>query len=186
MSAFDYLSVLFSVILGLAVTEILQGFRALVLARQRVVPFVPALIWGGLMILIVAQVWWGMFGMRSFREWNFAMYGAVVLQSTLMYLAAGVVLPEPPEHGPIDMRAVYFANCRWFFGLMTATIAATFVKDYVTIGHISSSWNAYFLELYFVLSLIATITKSRWYHWFLAPFSIVVIGTYTALLSFRL
>ena len=36
MDAFSYLSVLISIILGLAVTQALQGFRGLMLARSRV------------------------------------------------------------------------------------------------------------------------------------------------------
>ena len=103
MNTFDFLSVLFSVIMGLALTQILQGFRALILARRRVTIFVPALVWAALMMLIVAQAWWGMFGMRSFREWNFAMYAAVLLQITLMYLASAVVLPEVAPHGAVEI-----------------------------------------------------------------------------------
>ena len=36
MDAFSYLSVLLSIILGLAITQILQGYRALLLARSHV------------------------------------------------------------------------------------------------------------------------------------------------------
>jgi len=186
MDTFSFLSVLFSVIMGLALTEILQGFRALILARRRVTVFGPALIWAVLMIVIVAQAWWGMFGMRSFAAWNMAMYIAVLLQITLMYLAASVVLPDVPEHEPFDMRAAYFANSRWFFGLLAATVASTFLKDAVTTGHIILAWNAGFLVLYIVLSAIAAKTKRLWYHWFLAPFSVAVIAIYAAVLSFRL
>ena len=35
MDAFSYLSVLLSIILGLAIQQILQGYRALILARAR-------------------------------------------------------------------------------------------------------------------------------------------------------
>jgi hypothetical protein len=186
MDTFNFLSVLFSVVIGLAITEILQGFRRLILARRHVTIFWPALIWAGLMIVIVSQAWWGMFGMRSFREWNMAMYSIVVLQITLMYLSAGVVVPEVPKDGPLDMRAAYFRNSRWFFGLLAATVASTFLKDYITIGHISSSWNAYFLELYFTVSVIAAWTRRPWFHWLLAPVSVLAIVTYAFLLSYRL
>ena len=186
MGVFDYLSILFSVIMGLALTQILQGLRALMLARSRVVVFLPALIWAALMIFIVAQAWWGMFGMRDIGLWNFAMYGAVVLQTTLMYLASGLVVPDVPAEGIVDMREAYFAHSRWFFGTIAATVVSTFLKDYVTIGRVSSNWNAYFLEACLVLFTIAAATKSRWFHWFLAPFSVFVMTVYTALLSFRL
>ena len=48
MDAFSYLSVLLSIILGLAITQILQGYRGLLLARGRVTFYVPSLIWTAL------------------------------------------------------------------------------------------------------------------------------------------
>ena len=36
MNAFSYLSVLLSIILGLAITQVLQGYRSLLLAHGRV------------------------------------------------------------------------------------------------------------------------------------------------------
>jgi hypothetical protein len=186
MDTFEFLSVLFSVILGLALTQILQGFRSLMLARSRVRIYWPALIWAALLVLIVAQAWWGMFGMRAFREWNFAMYAVVVLQITLMYLAAGMVLPDVPPEGPVDMRKAYFEHARWFFSLMALTVAATMLRELVTFGSISVSWNTYYLGFFFVLAVIAAVTKSRWFHWSLAPFCAAIVVVYTALLSFRL
>jgi hypothetical protein len=186
MDTFNFLSVLFSVIMGLAVTEVLQGLRRLILARQRVILYAPALIWAVLMILVVAQAWWGMFGMRSFPSWDMAMYIAVVVQITFIYLAAGTVTPDVPEHGPVDMRAAYYANSRWFFGLLAAVIAMTFVKDKVTTGHLSLNWNTGFLGVYFAFSAAAAITKNRWYHTILAPVAALVIILYAAYLSFRI
>ena len=186
MSTFEFLSVLFSVVLGLALTQILQGFRSLMLARPRVRVYWPALVWAVLIIFVVAQMWWGMFGMRTFREWNFAMYAVVLLQITLMYLVAGLTLPDTPAEGPVKMREAYFQHTRWFFGLFALTIASTFLKDFVTIGRITSGWNAYYLEFFCLLAVIAAISKSRWYHAILAPFSAAIVVAYTALLSFRL
>jgi hypothetical protein len=186
MDTFNYLSVLFSVIMGLALTQILKGFRALMLARSRVKVYWPALIWSALVILIVAGAWWGMFAMRSFGQWTFAMYVVVVFQITFIYLVAGLAIPDIPSEGVVDMRAMYFANAGWFFGSLAVTVVATFLKDFVTTGHISSASNAYFLGFFMALAVIAAIVKWRWYHWLLAPFSVAAIIAYSALLSFRL
>ena len=58
MDTFSYLSVLFSVILGLAVTEILQGFRRFIVARHQVTVYPPILVWMGVVLLVVVQDWW--------------------------------------------------------------------------------------------------------------------------------
>ena len=41
MTAFDYLSVLLSIVLGLAITQLLSGFAGLVRARDRMVMYWP-------------------------------------------------------------------------------------------------------------------------------------------------
>jgi hypothetical protein len=43
--AFAYLSVLLSIILGLAIAEVLQGYGALLLSRSKVKLCAPPLIW---------------------------------------------------------------------------------------------------------------------------------------------
>jgi hypothetical protein len=65
MDAFSYLSVLISIILGLAIAQVLQGYRALLLARGRVRVDPAALIWSGLILLFAAQAWWASFGLTE-------------------------------------------------------------------------------------------------------------------------
>ena len=52
MDEFSFLSVLISVILGLAVTEILQGFRGLLLSRTRIQIYWPVIGWAFLVLLV--------------------------------------------------------------------------------------------------------------------------------------
>src|SRR5947207_15965835 len=49
MDEFSYLSVLLSVILGLAVTQILKGFRGLLLSRARIRLYWPVIAWAALL-----------------------------------------------------------------------------------------------------------------------------------------
>jgi hypothetical protein len=183
MDTFSYISVLFSVVLGLALTQVLLGLRALMLARSRVVPYWPALIWAVLMVIIVVQVWWSMFGMQTIKTWNFVMYGAVMLQITVIYLAAGLAVPDIPADGPVKMREDYVSHAPWFFALLAVTILATFLKDIATIGHVITGWNAWYLGSSFVLFTTAALLRWRSYHAFLAPFSLVGIVCNIALLS---
>jgi len=181
MSVFDYLSVLFSVVLGLALTQVLQGFRSLLLARKRVIFFWPAAIWPVLAAFIVIQVWWSMFGMAEIRHWTFGMYATVMLQITIIYLAAGQVIPDIPAEGPVDMRANYYEHAQLFFALLAATILSTLLKDFVTLGHIITGTNALYLGSYFALSLGAAFVRANWYHLALAPLSVVILALNTFL-----
>jgi hypothetical protein len=69
--SFNYLSVLLAIVLGLAVTQVLQGLRGLILTRARVKLYLPTLIWAGLMLLLAIQGWWASFAMRTRPHWTF-------------------------------------------------------------------------------------------------------------------
>jgi hypothetical protein len=56
MDEFSYLSVLISVILGLAVTQILKEFRGILLSRVRVGIYWPVLGWAALLLLICFNI----------------------------------------------------------------------------------------------------------------------------------
>ena len=60
MDEFSYLSVLISVILGLAVTQILKGFRGILLSRTRIRIYWPVIAWAALLLLVCVQSWWAM------------------------------------------------------------------------------------------------------------------------------
>ena len=45
MDSFTYISVLLSIVLGLAITQVLLGYRGLILTRAKVKLYTPTLIW---------------------------------------------------------------------------------------------------------------------------------------------
>ena len=56
MDAFSYLSVLLSIVLGLAVTHLLSGFAALVHARRRIAMYWPVPVQMAATLLVTMQV----------------------------------------------------------------------------------------------------------------------------------
>ena len=186
MDAFSYLAVLFSVVLGLALTQILQGLRTLMLARNRVQIYWPQLVWAALLSLIVAQDWWSMFGMRFVHDWTFAMYAIVLLQVTLIYMTAALALPEIERDGTVDMRKSYFEHARWFFGLLAAAVVVSPMKDLVFNVTLPSVENLIFHLVFLVTVIIAALTQSRRYHSIAAPFIMAVFVAYIVLLFAKL
>lgn len=56
MDEFSYLSVLLSIIIGLAVTQILQGFRARMLSHTRVRRYWPVQVRSAILLIICTQM----------------------------------------------------------------------------------------------------------------------------------
>ena len=112
MDAFSFLSVLLSIILGLAITQVLQGLGRLMTARARVTFYWPPIVIALVMLVGFVQSWWAMFGLRNHTSWTFAGFFVVILQTIFSYLQAALILPEFQLESSVDMRANYFAHAR--------------------------------------------------------------------------
>jgi hypothetical protein len=182
MDEFSYLSVLVSIILGLSVTQILQGFAGLIQTRQRVQMFWPAAGWAALLLVIDIQSWWAMFGMRDFHAWNFLIFLVVLLQVIFLYLLAALVLPSFDGEHPFDLRDNYFHHARWFFSFLVALIATSILKEVLLSGALPEPLNLGFQLFFALLSVMAIYVRSLAYHKIAFVVAAFCIGVYIALL----
>ena len=67
MSAFDYLTVLVSIVLGLAIANVLSRLAAVITARERVDFYWPPIAWAVWLFFVAAQHWCAC---RSWRTWR--------------------------------------------------------------------------------------------------------------------
>lgn len=180
MDAFSYLSVLISIILGLAVTQVLQGFRGLMLARSRVRAYWPALVWAVLVLVLCVQVWWAMFDLsqRPAARWTFLDFSLVLLQTVPLYLLAGLVLPDVDVERGLDLREHYYAHHRWFFSMLVLLIGVSFVKVRTLTGVWPQPMDSGFLLVFMAGSAIGAWTRREGYHKLLAPLAAVGLVVY--------
>ena len=136
METFNYLSVLLSIILGLAIAQVLQGLRGMILARVKVKPYLPTFIWIGIALLIAVQAWWASFGLHVRANWTFWTFIVIVLQAVSVYMVAALVLPDLTGEVIIDLREHYFAHRKWFFGALLASILCSAAKEVALRGHL--------------------------------------------------
>ena len=180
--AFNYLSVLLSIIIGLAITQILKGFRGLVLARARVVVYWPSVVLALLLLIIAVQMWWSMFGMREIPVWTFGKFAVVLLQITAFYLLAGLVLPDFFGEQPMALRDHYYAHHRLFFGLFLLTLLVSLLKDFVLSGHMKNNADLAFHGVFIVISIAGAWSAREWLHKLVCIAGLLAFGVYIAML----
>jgi hypothetical protein len=186
MDAFSYLSVMISLILGLAITQVLKGFRGLMQARTRLQTYWPSVLWAFLVVVISVQSWWSMFGMRLHVDWTFLEFSVVLAQTIVLYLLAALVLPDTHGDAVVDLRAYYDGQRRWFFSLLVVLIVTSLVKALILDGHLPRPLDLGFHLLFGALGISGVLIGRRRYHAFLAAASTVAIGAYIALLFMHL
>jgi hypothetical protein len=186
MTAFEYLSVLLSIILGLAVTQVLQGYRALLLSRQSVRMHWPTLIWSVLLLLFVAQAWWVSFGLDDQTEWRFDTFLVILLQMSLIYMLAAMVLPDVPSGAETDLAAHYENQRRPFFICLGLVVVVSLAKDLMLEGRLPELLNVGFHVLLGAVALIGLTLRRPSLQLALAFFVALVFALYVGVLFARL
>jgi hypothetical protein len=186
MDAFSYLSVLFSIILGLAIAQVLQGYRAMLLARARVGPFWPSMVWSANILLIAAQSWWASFGLAHYRDWTFVVFAVLLLQTVLLYMMAALVLPDVPPGGHVDLAAHYRREVTPFFGLLLGLLATSLGKDILLAGHLPSPANLVFHGVFAAAAVLALANRRDWVHRVVAAACALLMLAYVGALFAKL
>lgn len=186
MDAFSYLSVLLSVILGLAIQQILQGYRALALNRRRVTLYWPSLAWSGIILMMVAQHWWASFDLSHREQWSFAAFAAILVQTALIYMLAGLVLPDMSADEPLDLGGHYWTERVPFFAVGAATVTWSMLREWVLNGQMLDLPNLVFHLIFLAMIVIALLTRNEVIHKVFAAAMAMMFAAYTATLFAQL
>jgi hypothetical protein len=186
MDPFTYLSVLLSIILGLAITQVLQGYRALLLARGRIRTDPAPLIWSGLVLLFAAQAWWASFGLNARTQWDFLDFAAILLQMGLLYMLSALILPDVPAEQPVDLSRHFERHRKAFFWFLIAMLASSIAKEAVLEHRAPTPLNLTFHLLLAGMAVAGLVFASKKAQLFIAVVATIGFLTYVALLFARL
>jgi hypothetical protein len=186
MDSFTYISVLLSIVLGLAVTQVLLGFRGLILTRAKVKLYTTTLIWAILALLTPIQAWWADFAMRKQPNWTFLSLLVIMLQAISIYMVAALVLPDISAEKFVDLREHFFAHRSWFFGAQLASTVFSLSKTLTLSGHLPNLVDSAFEFTFCAAAIAGAVIRSEWFHKLLAPVAGLLVAVYIALLFARL
>jgi hypothetical protein len=116
--AFQHLSVLVSIVVGMSMSQVLFGLGQL-LRRRGTYKIDPLYILSNVIVLIVlVDSWWSAFSWHDFAGWSYRRTWFVMLNPLLVTMAAQLLPPDWDEK-PIDIHKAYYKNHRLIFGLLT-------------------------------------------------------------------
>lgn len=115
MTAFEYVIVLISIILGLGITQIMTGLADLVHQWSKVKLYWPHLIWVVLVFVLHIQDWWDTYNLQSFQPWRLPTFLFFSLYPVNLFILARILFPFNAPEGTVDLKIFYYANFRKFF-----------------------------------------------------------------------
>ena len=182
MDGFSYLSVLLSIVLGLGVANLLTGFARVIQMRSRVKIYLPVLLWAFTLVLMHIQTWWMMFGMQHKQTWTFGAFALVLIQPVLLFFLSALIWPDFDRDEALDLKANYYAQTRWFFGMLVAILLFSLLREYVLAGHLQEGADFIFHLIAIVGFSAGAIFKNERFHEWNAPIVTALFVSYIAML----
>jgi hypothetical protein len=162
LSQFEYVTVLFSLVVAFGVSELLAGWGRSYRNRTTNRPYPLQLAASGLLLLALLQSLWGYWGFREV-VWTFWLF--LVALAPLLVLAAATFLITPSSEFPsADAEAHYFDVAPAVFALLAAWVGLGAVAE---AGLVESSFHlgqAVRIVATVVLALLSRTSSPR-IHW---------------------
>jgi len=161
MSEFEYISVLLSIIIGLAVTQLLSGIARLVRDGRSLAPawWIIALV--ATLLLGSLQVWWTSFQWRRFEGWTFFSYAAFMLLPSMLYLLCYLVLPADLHLDGKTLVREFIARRQPFYVLLGMIPLASYFQQWMLIGEVSLHDTDTLLRLLWIVIAVPGFVSSR-------------------------
>lgn len=130
MSAFEYTSVLASIIIGLALVDVLVSLNRLIRAGRRVKWHWAAPVATVLVVLTVIQIWWALYRPED-AGITIGQFLPLFVELVILFLLAAAALPDEVPAEGVDLKAYYHRNGPYFWALFTAALGWLLLVDTV-------------------------------------------------------
>ena len=181
MSAFEFVTVLFSVIVGLAISHLLFALSELIEIFDRVKTYWINSMWFVTVFIWDVFSWWGMWELNNLPAWNYTAFFLVIINLSGIYLMTTLVLPRASEKGVVDLRMHFYTVRKVFFMLMGYNfLSIILINHFLFLKPLFSP----FAIMPFVLTLLSvfgSFNPSPRYHGFLSIFTLISLIIFMSL-----
>ena len=152
MSTFEFVSVLLSIVISLAVAHLLTGVAQALKAKKVRFHWVLA-GWQLFVFMLCVDYWFSVWRLRDQPVWTLGFVLTWLLLAAITYIAAWLVVPDTDNDGTLDFVAHVEANRRKYLGALLAWVIGGAVVN----GFTPSMEVANLLVPFFAISFGAAI-----------------------------
>lgn len=158
ISAFEYVTVLISIIVGLGITEILSGIADLIKKNKGVIVYWPHLLWVLFVLLLLIQEWWVTYELKTFQPWRLPTFLFIMLYPTNLFVLGRLLFPQIEGKKEVNLKKFYYKNYRKIFLLLILSAL------------LSAAYNLFILNLKLADQLLQALL--------VIAFTIIIVGKF--------
>ena len=174
ISAFEYVTILVSIILGLGMTFILSSFSDLLFHHSQVKFYWPHTVWIFFLLFLFVQDWFVTYQLKDREEWTLPSVLFVLIYPSVLFMCARMLMPDEDLNKEKDLKQFYEKEFPIIFKLFSIGILLSILFN-IYLLHVSMMSQ---IPLLIFLCIILYIgwkrVKSSWVHQILA--ALILVG----------
>lgn len=174
MSAFEYITVLISIVLSLGIAQILSGIATLIKKSHKVILYWPHVLWVLFVLLLHIQEWWITYELKTYHPWKLPFFLFIMIYPVNLFVMARLLFPDKMKGKVIDLKIFYFRIYRKLFLLLILSAVFSILYNLFVL-ELSLSDQVLQMLLIATISLIAI--KKYSVEWIHKTVSVVVLLT---------
>src|SRR5687768_4307664 len=125
---FVYVSVLFSIVIALALTQLLAGIATILRVRVTRFSFVY-MAWVGVLLFACVDLWFTLWGLRESEAWSLIYVLYLLVLATVLYVACHLIVPDLRDGDSIDLVAFNETRRRKYLAALGLVVALAMVGN---------------------------------------------------------
>lgn len=166
MDAFEYLSALTAVIVGLTIVHTMEGLGRIISDPSRYRLYWIHFLWAVWLLFYCAFFWWFEFALVKIEVWTFGHFTQVLMYASTLYYIAVVLFPRS-AHFDGDFKTHYYNRRGWlmagFFAANVIDIFDTLAKGQVHFDQLGLEYKL-IIGFHLVIALLAWRFRQPWLH----------------------
>lgn len=161
MSISEYILALMSIVVGLAMTQLLSGAAEIAQHAKPVRTYWIHTAWMVNLFVTLIHFWWWEFALMQIQVWTFLPYAFVICFAVLLYFLVALLVPQHLSE-QADLKEYFYSHRGWFFGTMAliqvVDFGDTFVKGW---AYFIGLGPEYLIRNLVIIGLCATAIRTR-------------------------
>ena len=164
MSVFEYFLILFSVVLSLALTQLISGVGKLVRARPTVRWTIGYVLWLTIGFSLILDLWTSLWLVRTVPKWSLATLVFLLLQASSIFLYILWLVPRAGHQENVDLGEHALKERRLYLAALTIYVIAGVITNFTILPKEAlMDWASYaILPPSLILIAVAWLCANRW------------------------
>jgi len=133
MTPFEYVSVLLSIVISLALTHLLIGITKIIKAGVSRWS-IPLIGWIGFLSFLCVDYWFSTWHARAVPVWSLGFVSFLLVLGAALFITCWILVPEVDVTEPVDLAAHYTFIRRKFLGGLVIYLALGHMANLVLTG----------------------------------------------------